>query len=57
MKAGTTITTRIRLRRATGWRGTSSTRLLIKVLKVLGVAKAIKVASVNSLLQSEREAA
>ena len=31
--------------------------LLIKALKVCGVAKAIKVASVNSLLQSEREAA
>ncbi|MCX6632868.1 MAG: fatty acid desaturase [Candidatus Solibacter sp.] len=31
--------------------------LLIKVLKAFGVAKAIKVASVNSLLVSEREAA
>ena len=31
--------------------------LLIKVLKAFGVAKAIKVASVNSQLMSEREAA
>ena len=31
--------------------------LLIKALKAFGVARAIKVASVNSLLQSEREAA
>jgi len=31
--------------------------LLLKVLKVVGLAKSIKVASVNSQLVSEREAA